>query len=109
MVCDHQYSIDSAPVQFLARAISELDSEDKKHFLMFLTGSPKLPIGGFKNLVPKFTVVRKDSPDQAADSLLPSVMTCMNYFKLPAYSSYEITQDRLLFAVREGLSSFHFS
>ena len=45
----------------------------------------------------------------AADSDLPSVMTCANYLKLPPYSSKAIMETRLLFAVREGQGSFDLS
>ena len=45
----------------------------------------------------------------AADGDLPSVMTCANYIKLPAYSSKAVMQARLLFAIREGQGSFDLS
>ena len=45
--------------------------------------SPRLPIGGFAALTPLLTIVRKDG----GDGSLPSVMTCVNYLKLPDYSS----------------------
>ena len=34
---------------------------------------------------------------------------CANYIKLPAYSSLEVTRERLLFAIREGQGSFDLS
>ena len=107
-MCDHNYNHDSLPVQYFAQALSEFNDEDKRNFLLFVTGSPKLPIGGFKNLKPRLTVVRKDTGG-FPDEYLPSVMTCVNYVKLPAYSSGEILKKRLLLAIREGLSSFHLS
>lgn len=47
--------------------------EERRAFLQFMTGAPKLPLGGFKGLSPQFTVVRK--PHEApfkADDYLPS-------------------------------------
>jgi len=47
-----------------------------------------VPSKGFRGLNPPLTVVRK--PHEAplkADDYLPSVMTCVNYLKLPEYSS----------------------
>jgi E3 ubiquitin-protein ligase TRIP12 len=48
-----------------------------------VTGAPKLPIGGFRALHPKFTVVKKtpelatrDEVQLTPDQILPSVMTC---------------------------------
>ena len=37
------------------------------------------------------------------------VMTCMNYLKLPPYSSAFILETRLFTAMREGQGSFHLS
>merc|ERR1712032_1117852 len=90
IVCDHQYTVHSMPVQYFAHALSTLSDEEKRKFVRFLTGSPKLPIGGFKSLQPKLTIVRKET-DGSPDEYLPSVMTCVNYVKLPSYSSQEIT------------------
>jgi len=39
--------------------VSELTPEEKKQFLKFVTGAERLPYGGFKNLVPKLTVVKR--------------------------------------------------
>lgn len=36
-------------------------------------------------------------------------MTCVNYLKLPDYSSLEIMRQKLAIAVREGQNSFHLS
>jgi len=55
-------------------------------------------------------VVRK--PHEAplkADDYLPSVMTCVNYLKLPEYSSKGVLLEKLQVAVKEGVGSFHLS
>ena len=108
IVCDHKYNINSLPVQFFVEALHKLTNEEKRNFLFFLTGSPKLPIGGFKSLNPRITIVQKDTPGPP-DDYLPSVMTCVNNIKLPAYSSAEITLTRLRTAISEGLAAFHLS
>jgi len=108
IVCDHQYTIQSLPVQYFAAALNLLDETEKRNFLFFLSGCPRLPIGGFKSLRPRLTVVRKDT-EGSPDDYLPSVMTCVNYVKLPAYSSPEITILQLKKAISEGLASFHLS
>jgi E3 ubiquitin-protein ligase TRIP12 len=69
-----------------------------------------LHITGFKSLTPLLTVVCKASePPYTSDDYLPSVMTCVNYLKLPDYSSLEILRERLRVAVREGQGAFHLS
>lgn len=65
---------------------------------------------GFRGLHPPLTVVRK--PHEApltADDYLPSVMTCVNYLKLPQYSTKESMDAKLKIAMREGGGSFHLS
>lgn len=127
---DHGYNLDSKSVRNLLQAMSELPDESKRGFLQFVTGSPKLPIGGkspyhripttanvytnnlagFKALTPMFTVVCKPAePPYTSDEYLPSVMTCVNYLKMPDYSSIEILKARLDVAIKEGQGSFHLS
>jgi E3 ubiquitin-protein ligase TRIP12 len=76
--------------------------------MQFLTGSPRLPIGGFAELRPRLTVVRKDVGHGAGtpDDHLPSCSTCQVYLKLPAYSCKAVLERRLLQAVREGQGHF---
>jgi E3 ubiquitin-protein ligase TRIP12 len=43
---DHGYNMDSKSVKNLLQTMSELSSTQRRDFLQFTTGSPKLPIGG---------------------------------------------------------------
>ncbi|CDO95969.1 unnamed protein product [Kluyveromyces dobzhanskii CBS 2104] len=104
---DHGYSMDSPIITYLIDILSNFSTEEKRLFLQFITGSPKLPLGGFKNLKPKFTVVLKH-PDGniSPNHCLPSVMTCANYLKLPKYSDKSVLRDRLVHAMTEGSGAF---
>ena len=65
---------------------------------------------GFKSLTPMFTVVCKPSEHPyTSDDYLPSVMTCVNYLKLPDYSTIDIMKKQLFTAVKEGQGAFHLS
>ena len=65
---------------------------------------------GFRNLTPMFTVVCKPSePPYTSDDYLPSVMTCVNYLKMPDYSSMAILREKLRVAIQEGQGAFHLS
>ena len=67
-------------------------------------------IVGFRSLNPPLTIVRKTfEPPLSADNYLPSVMTCVNYLKLPDYSTKEIMEEKLRVAAHEGQRSFHLS
>ncbi|ODV85560.1 hypothetical protein CANARDRAFT_185038, partial [[Candida] arabinofermentans NRRL YB-2248] len=104
---DHGYSIDSPSIQRLLQILTDFTTEERRKFLQFITGSPKLPIGGFKSLHPDLTVVLKHTENGLKpDDYLPSVMTCANYLKLPDYSSIEVMKARLLKAMTEGANSF---
>src|SRR3984893_19091919 len=66
-------------------------------------------MSGFRGLNPPLTVVRK--PHEApltADDYLPSVMTWVNYLKLPEYSSKAIMREKLRIAIKEGGGRFLF-
>ncbi|KAJ3161978.1 Ubiquitin fusion degradation protein 4 [Geranomyces michiganensis] len=128
---DHGFNADSPTVQHLITYMSQLTPFQRREFLQFVTGSPKLPIGGFANLSPPLTVVRKtvesdnSSPGKSGSGgngkgagvsggsnthdYLPSVMTCANYLKVPEYRDVETLKARFDLAVREGQGCFHLS
>ncbi|KAJ5612441.1 hypothetical protein N7510_005635 [Penicillium lagena] len=107
---DHGFNMDSRSVRNLLQTMSEMGKQQRRDFLQFVTGSPKLPIGGFKSLTPIFTVVcRPSEPPYTPDDYLPSVMTCVNYLKLPDYSSLDFLKERLSVAIKEGQGAFHLS
>jgi len=107
---DHGFNVESPTIRDLMTVMTEYDSASRRNFLQFITGSPRLPIGGFRGLTPPLTVVRK--PHEVpftADDYLPSVMTCVNYLKLPQYSSKAVLRMKLEVAMKEGVGSFHLS
>ncbi|KAF8397626.1 hypothetical protein HHK36_016546 [Tetracentron sinense] len=105
---DHGYTVSSPPIINFMEIIQEFERDQRRAFLQFVTGAPRLPQGGLSALNPKLTIVRKHC-DECADDDLPSVMTCANYLKLPPYSSKERMRERLLYAIKEGQGSFHLS
>ncbi|KAH9172968.1 hypothetical protein EDB89DRAFT_1961917 [Lactarius sanguifluus] len=107
---DHGFNAESRTIRNLIEVMSGFEAPTRRQYLQFLTGSPRLPIGGFRGLNPPLTVVRK--PHEAplkADDYLPSVMTCVNYLKLPEYSSKDVMLEKLQVAMKEGVGSFHLS
>lgn len=107
---DHGFHSESRAIRELVGIMSDFDAFARRDFLQFITGSPKLPIGGFRGLNPPLTVVRKPhEPPLMADDYLPSVMTCVNYLKLPEYSSKVVMREKLRIAMKEGVGSFHLS
>ncbi|KAH9821476.1 hypothetical protein DFH28DRAFT_1078835 [Melampsora americana] len=110
MRADHGYNMESRAIRDLIQIMSTYGVTSRREFLQFITGAPKLPIGGFRGLHPPLTVVRKAAESgHTPDEYLPSVMTCVNYLKLPEYSSAEVATQKLEIAMREGADSFHLS
>jgi E3 ubiquitin-protein ligase TRIP12 len=61
----------------LLEFLLKIEKIERKEFLLFVTGSTRLPQGGFKNLSPKLTIVKKcpEKVNESPDSYLPTVMT----------------------------------
>jgi len=108
---DHGFNADSAAIRMLYEILASYSRNEQRQFLQFVTGCPRLPVGGFKALSPPLKIVKKsfDSPAVNPDEYLPSVMTCVNYLKLPDYSTIGIMRDKLRVAAMEGQLSFHLS
>ena len=107
---DHGYTASSEAVQWLLEIISSYSKHKKSKFVQFITGSPRLPMGGLSSLVPPLTIVKKlPEVGHQPDEFLPSVMTCTTYLKLPEYSSKKVMEKRMDFAINEGNFSFHLS
>lgn len=102
---EHGYSETSNEIRNLFEILTEFDESQKMNFINFVTGSSRLPVGGLAALRPKLTIARKDD----GDNHLPSVMTCTNYFKMPAYKSKDVMKEKILFAISEGRNVFSFS
>ncbi|CAH8440098.1 unnamed protein product [Heterobilharzia americana] len=107
--CDHGYTPQSRAIRFLFEIMSEFNAQQRRLFVQFVTGSPRLPVGGFRALKPPLKIVMKRETGENADNHLPSVMTCQNYLKLPDYSSKELMLSKLLYAINEGQNAFHLS
>ncbi|KAG5437641.1 hypothetical protein PCANB_000678 [Pneumocystis canis] len=106
---DHGYNMDSKSIRNFLDILINMNDSERRQFLQFITGSPKLPIGGFKSLTPPLTVVCKPhEPPLTPNDYLPSVMACVNYLKLPDYTTKKIMKSKLFLAMKEGQESTPF-
>ena len=76
--------------------LDEKTQEERANFLFFLTGSYKVPYGGFKEYPIGFNKMI-DCQDY-----LPVAHTCFSVLDLPSYSSKEKMRRQLNKAIREG-------
>ncbi|KAM4834292.1 putative E3 ubiquitin-protein ligase HERC3 isoform 4-T4 [Thomomys bottae] len=94
------YSATHPTVKLFWETFHEFPLEKKKKFLLFLTGSDRIPIYGMASLQ---IVIQSTA---SGDEYLPVAHTCYNLLDLPKYSSKEILRARLTQALDnyEGFS-----
>ncbi|XP_058884086.1 probable E3 ubiquitin-protein ligase HERC4 isoform X2 [Acipenser ruthenus] len=82
----------------------ELDEEQKKHFLAFLTASDRVPVGGMASL--SITIMNGEREDP--DKYYPVANTCYWLLCLPNYSSADILKEKFLHAITfyEGFGDY---
>ena len=95
--------------------VKELNNDEKKRLLQFVTSTSRPPLNGFNNLQPQFTIqaVSLDSlgigsafksafSKKPTKDPLPSSATCFNTLKLPMYPNKKILREKLLQAIKEA-------
>jgi E3 ubiquitin-protein ligase TRIP12 len=95
-----------ALVRMLFEVMTDMTATERQNFVQFVTGSRYLPVGGLAALRPKLTIALSAEDLTAVDARLPSVMTCVNYLKLPNYQSKQLLRKKLFMAIHEGRMSF---
>jgi hypothetical protein len=81
--------------------VAEMTSYQRSLLLKFITGSPKLPVGGIAGI----EIVPRGADIEA----LQSASTCNKALKLPPYPSKDVIRKKLLTAIHEGNDYFGFS
>ncbi|XP_043921844.1 E3 ubiquitin-protein ligase HACE1 [Protopterus annectens] len=90
-------------IQWFWTLVWKLTQEERILLLQFVTGSSRVPHGGFAYMMggsglQKFTIAAVPY----SSNLLPTSSTCINMLKLPEYPTEEILKDRLLVALHCG-------
>uniref|UniRef100_A0A8C5CS70 HECT and RLD domain containing E3 ubiquitin protein ligase 4 n=1 Tax=Gadus morhua TaxID=8049 RepID=A0A8C5CS70_GADMO len=88
-----EYWAEHPTIKFFWDVFHNLPLEKKKQFLLFLTGSDRIPILGMKSL--KLVI----QPTGGGQLYLPVAHTCFNLLDLPKYPSMESLRDKLLQAI----------
>uniref|UniRef100_A0AAQ5XYX5 HECT domain-containing protein n=1 Tax=Amphiprion ocellaris TaxID=80972 RepID=A0AAQ5XYX5_AMPOC len=88
-----EYWTDHPTIRLFWEVFHDLPLEKKKQFLLFLTGSDRIPILGMKNL--KLVI----QPTGGGEHYLPVAHTCFNLLDLPKYTSLETLREKLLQAI----------
>ncbi|XP_010081466.1 PREDICTED: probable E3 ubiquitin-protein ligase HERC4 isoform X1 [Pterocles gutturalis] len=95
-----EYWADHPTIKIFWEVFHELSLEKKKQFLLFLTGSDRIPILGMKCL--KLVI----QPTGGGEGYLPVAHTCFNLLDLPKYTDKETLKSKLIQAIDhyEGFS-----
>ncbi|KAK2197202.1 bifunctional Ubiquitin-associated domain/E3 ubiquitin ligase [Babesia duncani] len=102
------YDAESDQIVWLWEFLEQLDQNHLAAFLQFVTGTSRVPIGGFKNLMGMRGPQKISIHKTFGDDRLPTAHTCFNQLDLPAYSQKNILFDKLLQAIVEGKEGFGF-
>ncbi|CAJ1372914.1 unnamed protein product [Effrenium voratum] len=99
---ENGYTRDSKVVQWFWEAVRAMPQHLRAQLLSFSTGSSQVPSGGFRFLQPElFTIQRVAVTDR-----FPAAHTCANTLDLPEYTSKEMLERSLRFALEETGDSF---
>ncbi|XP_043937716.1 NEDD4-like E3 ubiquitin-protein ligase WWP2 isoform X2 [Protopterus annectens] len=95
------YTKNSKQIQWFWQVVKDMDNEKRIRLLQFVTGTCRLPVGGFAELIGSNGPQKFCIDKVGKETWLPRSHTCFNRLDLPPYKSYEQLKEKLLFAVEE--------
>lgn len=94
-----QYHRNHPIINMFFRVISKWSSENISKLLLFITGSPQIPLNGFAEFNESGRPIIIASGSEK--NRLVAAHTCTNTLDLPPYENDQEMNDKLLFAIRE--------
>ncbi|KAE8576588.1 hypothetical protein XENTR_v10004253 [Xenopus tropicalis] len=95
------YTRTSKQIIWFWQFVKEIDNEKRMRLLQFVTGTCRLPVGGFADLMGSNGPQKFCIEKVGKENWLPRSHTCFNRLDLPPYKSYEQLKEKLLFAIEE--------
>jgi hypothetical protein len=95
------YTRTSKQVFWFWKFVRELDNEKRTRLLQFVTGTCRLPVGGFTELMGSNGPQRFCVEKVGKETWLPRSHTCFNRLDLPPYRSFEQLSEKLTLAIEE--------
>ncbi|KAM4622505.1 E3 ubiquitin-protein ligase Itchy homolog [Discoglossus pictus] len=95
------YTRTSKQIVWFWQLVKEMDNEKRMRLLQFVTGTCRLPVGGFADLMGSNGPQKFCIEKVGKENWLPRSHTCFNRLDLPPYKSYEQLKEKLLFAIEE--------
>ncbi|XP_063229832.1 E3 ubiquitin-protein ligase Su(dx) [Bacillus rossius redtenbacheri] len=95
------YTRSSKQVVWFWQFVKSADSEKRARLLQFVTGTCRVPVGGFAELMGSNGPQRFCIEKVGKDTWLPRSHTCFNRLDLPPYKSYDQMVEKLNYAIEE--------
>uniref|UniRef100_A0A674MJM8 E3 ubiquitin-protein ligase n=1 Tax=Takifugu rubripes TaxID=31033 RepID=A0A674MJM8_TAKRU len=95
------YARNSKQIMWFWQFIKEMDNEKRMRLLQFVSGTCRLPVGGFADLMGSNGPQKFCIEKVGKENWLPRSHTCFNRLDLPPYKSYEQLKEKLMFAIEE--------
>lgn len=116
------YDEDSPQIKWFWRLVERFTPDERTLLLKFVTGSSRMPTGGFGSLQyhQRFTVMQVpaerstrgrgsgDANHAGTMYALPTSATCFNTLRLPAYPTFDDLEQQVTTALRHGCEGFAF-
>uniref|UniRef100_A0A673XWI9 NEDD4-like E3 ubiquitin-protein ligase WWP2 n=1 Tax=Salmo trutta TaxID=8032 RepID=A0A673XWI9_SALTR len=95
------YTKNSKQIHWFWQVVKEMDNEKRIRLLQFVTGTCRLPVGGFAELIGSNGPQKFCIDKVGKETWLPRSHTCFNRLDLPPYRSLEQLKEKLMFAIEE--------
>lgn len=95
------YTRSSKQVVWFWQFVCQADNEKRARLLQFVTGTCRVPVGGFAELMGSNGPQRFCIEKVGKDTWLPRSHTCFNRLDLPPYKSYDQLVEKLNYAIEE--------
>uniref|UniRef100_H2YXU3 HECT-type E3 ubiquitin transferase n=1 Tax=Ciona savignyi TaxID=51511 RepID=H2YXU3_CIOSA len=95
------YTRNSKQVVWFWQYIHEIDNEKRARLLQFVSGTCRIPVGGFAELLGSNGPQKFCIEKVGKETWLPRSHTCFNRLDLPPYKSYEQLREKLTMAIEE--------
>ncbi|XP_028968234.1 probable E3 ubiquitin-protein ligase HERC4 [Galendromus occidentalis] len=92
-----EYNPTHPTIRMFWRVFHQLTQQQKKQFLLFLTGTDRIPILGMGEI--KMIII----PYRASTVHLPVAHTCTNTLELPKYANERILKEKLVIALANNI------
>ena len=89
-------------IDWFWKVVNEFNTSQKQGLLEFVTGSSRIPMGGYSKL--KFVIQKTSSTidDKVEDDHLPTASVCFNKLVLPSYTSMHQLRTKLIKALEHS-------